>query len=92
MIKKNNPLRHKYNGICSMIVGSKEYSGAGVLSLLGALKSGASYVKTAIPGKIVDLYSNIIESVNIPIGEREYFDQSNYNSIVKSDLYILIQH
>ena len=69
-----------------MVVGSKEYSGAGVLSLLGALKSGASYARVTIPGKIADLYSNVIESVSSPIGNKEYFSESDYEAIMKTDL------
>ena len=86
IIKDDNFLRHKYSGLCSMLVGSREYSGAGVLAVLGALKSGASYSRVAVPGKIASLYSNILESVDLPIGNREYFSGSDYRVIIKSDL------
>ena len=84
IIIRDDFLRHKYKGLCSMIVGSKEYSGAGILSLLGSLKTGASYAKVAVPGKIVNLYSNVAEAVSFPIGSNDYFNKSNYSAILKS--------
>ena len=86
IIRDDDFLRHKYSGACSMILGSREYSGAGALSVLGALKSGASYCRVAMPGKIASLYSNILESVDLPVGNREYFTSSDYKVITESDL------
>ena len=56
IIKKNNILKNKYDSFCSLIVGSKIYSGAGILSMNAALKGGASYVQVLVPDKISDLY------------------------------------
>tara|TARA_B100001142_G_scaffold197747_1_gene196579 strand:+ start:371 stop:1879 length:1509 start_codon:yes stop_codon:yes gene_type:complete len=84
IVIRDDFLRHKYKGLCSMIVGSKEYSGAGILSLLGSLKTGASYARVAVPGKTVNLYSSVAEAVSFPIGSNDYFIKSNYSAILKS--------
>ena len=56
LIKKEDLLMNKYNSFCSLIVGSKKYSGAGILAMLATLKSASSYVQTLVPGSISDLY------------------------------------
>ena len=86
IIKKDNPLRNKYHQSCSVIVGSEKYSGAGLLSLSAALNTGAGYIKNIIPGKLLDIYSLILESINFPIGKKAYLSISDYDDIIQSDI------
>ena len=85
LVKKDKPLRNKYSQVCSAIVGSSQYSGAGILSISAALNMGASYIKSIIPSELSKLYSSIREPVIYPIGEKGYLSNANYHSILKVD-------
>ena len=65
---------NKYNSFCSLIVGSKKYSGAGILAMLATLKSASSYVQTLVPGSISDLYRDkCAESKIVEISQKDFF-------------------
>ena len=86
IIKKDDLLRNKYSNACSIISSSEEYSGAGLLSLSATLSAGSTYVKNLVPGKIIDRYSHIAESVDFAIGNKGYFLESDYSSVIKADI------
>ena len=86
IIKKDKPLRNKYNQSCSAIIGSEQYPGAGLLSVSSALSTGAGYIKSIIPSKLSDIYSSVIESVNYSIGKKGYLSISDYSSILEADI------
>ena len=86
IIKKDNLLRNKYSQSCSAIVGSENYTGAGILSVSAALNIGAGYIKSIIPSKLLDIYSSITESVNYPIGKKAYFSNLDYSAILEADI------
>ncbi len=84
LIKKDDLLKNKYNSFCSIVVGSKKYSGAGVLSMIATLKSGSSYVQTLVPGSISNLYrARCLESKIIEVGNKDFFSFDNYEKAIK---------
>ena len=84
IVKKDDSLKNKYNSFCSIIVGSKKYSGAGVLSMLATLKSGSSYVQALVPGSISNLYrSKCLEAKIVEVGNKDSFSFDNYEKVIK---------
>ena len=85
ILKEDDFLKNKFSSFSSLIVGSREYSGAGVLSLLATLKSGSNYVQTLVPGKISEIYeSSCYESKIIGFGNKDYFSENNVKRVVES--------
>ena len=83
LIKKEDLLMNKYNSFCSLIVGSKKYSGAGILAMLATLKSASSYVQTLVPGSISDLYRDkCAESKIVEIGQKDFFSSDSYDNAI----------
>ena len=83
LIKKEDLLMNKYNSFCSLIVGSKKYSGAGILAMLATVKSASSYVQTLVPGSISDLYRDkCAESKIVEIGQKDFFSSDSYDNAI----------
>lgn len=69
-------------GICLIIAGSRGYSGAAVLTALGALKIGSGLVYLATPNTIIDIIeTKITEAVKVPLDWEDGFTINNLKKI-----------
>ncbi|MAV64548.1 MAG: NAD(P)H-hydrate dehydratase [Candidatus Marinimicrobia bacterium] len=89
-ILKDSLLRNKYDRLCTMIVGSKKYIGAGIISSKSAINIGAGYVNTVIPEKLHAIYSQVnYDAINISVGNfnKGIFKESDFKIIKDLDLF-----
>ena len=73
---------HKYHrGKLICIAGSEGYTGAGILSVQAAYKSGAGIIKIIIPDSLNTIFeSNLTEAITIPLKEKDPGSLSNINT------------